>query len=260
MLYYRYHKQTDTGEIIQFACRADNYGYLLADRRSGRAVAIDTPDPLMVIALLEQKGWHLTYILNTHWHDDHVGGNVMLKEATGARVIAPEAERKRIPGIDVGIRDGAVIILGDLTIHAMETAGHTLGSLSYYVPKVDAVFSGDALFTMGCGRLFEGTPEMAWNGLLKLAALPAETRIYCAHEYGLANATFALSLDYHNDQEFSARAEAIQMRQNSPTVPSTIGLERRTNPFFSIPIKKSHIKEQVELYSILRDQKNNFGL
>ena len=252
--------QPPYGEIVQFPCRQNNYGYLLADPLTGRAVAIDTPDAPALMAILEERDWQLTYILNTHWHEDHCGGNAWLKEMTGARVIAPAAERDKIPTTDIAIRDGAVILLGSLTIRAIETAGHTAGHLSYYVPGLGAVFTGDALFTMGCGRLFEGTAETAWQGLERLAALPDDTRIYCAHEYGDGNAAFAAACI--GDQEVMARAAAIRLHHSrgKPTVPSTIGLERRTNPFLSLPLaaRRENKGVEAECFASLRLMKDGF--
>jgi hydroxyacylglutathione hydrolase len=248
------------GEIIQFPCREDNYGYVLADRNSARAVAIDTPDADAVLAIVEQRGWSLTYVLNTHWHEDHSGGNAALKAATGARVIAPAVERARIPTTDIAIHHGTVILLGDLTIHAIDTSGHTLGHLSYHVPQLSAVFTGDALFPMGCGRLFEGSAFMAWEGLQRLAALPDEVQMFCAHEYGASNAAFAASLE--EDAEIRARASAIGIRRSLglPSVPSTIGLERRSNPFLCLPLaeRASGKSDGTDRFAQLRTMKDHF--
>ncbi len=243
-------------DILQFACREDNYGYLLADRETGRAAAIDTPDVDGVLALLRERSWSLAYILNTHWHEDHCGGNIALKKATGACVVAPASERLQIPAMDIGIQPDAVIMLGRLAIHAIDTAGHTKGHLSYHVPDADAVFTGDALFTMGCGRLFEGTAEMAWAGLERLAALPDETAVYCAHEYGNGNAAFALTLDAGS--EIDARATAIRLNADMPTVPSSIGLERQTNPFLRLPMAEADPVSRVNSFGCLRVGKDRF--
>lgn len=248
------------GEIVQFPCLQDNYGFLVRDHASGEVIAVDTPDADAILAALDERGWPLTYILNTHWHEDHVGGNLALKAATGARVIAPAIECTRIPGVDIAIGDGAVIFLGGLTIAAMATDGHTLGHLSYHIPRLNAVFVGDTLFVMGCGRIFEGSPGMMWESLQRLAALPEETKVYCAHEYAAANARFALTVD--NGAETTDRANDIfAMRDHGePSVPTTIGIERRTNPFLHLPqiAGRGTEAEALRKFAELRAHKDTF--
>jgi len=247
------------GEIVQFPCLEDNYGFLIRDASSGQVVAVDTPDVAAILSALEERKWPLDYILNTHWHEDHVGGNVALKAATGARIIAPQVEMARIPGIDVAVGDGATIALGTLTIVAMATAGHTLGHLSFHIPELDSIFVGDTLFVMGCGRIFEGTAEMMWHSLGRIAALPDQTKIYCAHEYSAANALFAVAVD--DSVDTVARAEQIlAMRdRGEPTVPTTVGIERRTNPFIHLPDGVAGgAGVKAERFAQLRAQKDKF--
>lgn len=217
-------------EVHQFACLSDNYGFLVRDRESGQTACIDTPDADAVLAALKATGWGLDMILNTHWHPDHAGGNAALKAATGATVIGPK-EVERISPLDRIVSDGDRVELGQTPFDVLDTGGHTLGHVSYYCASANTVFVGDTLFALGCGRLFEGTPDQMWTSLSRLAALPDETVVYCAHEYTASNAHFALSLD--TGAALGKRAEAIfEARQRGePTVPTTIGLEKATNPF-----------------------------
>lgn len=221
-------------DVHQFACLDDNYGYLVRDRESGRTATIDTPDAEAVLAALAAQGWTLDFILNTHWHPDHAGGNAAVKAATGCQIVGPE-EVTRIAPLDRVVREGDQVALGASTLQVLDTKGHTAGHVSYYEPKAGVVFVGDTLFALGCGRLFEGTPTMMWDSLSKLAALPPATTVYCAHEYTAANARFALSVDpslelkARADQVFAARA------RGEWTVPTSIGAERAANPFLRAP-------------------------
>lgn len=219
-------------EIHQFPCLEDNYGYLVRDRASGVTAAVDTPSAEAIEAALAHKGWKLDFILNTHHHDDHAGGNLALKAHTGCRIVGPRADAARIPGIDVALGEGEQFALGTRRATVLDTPGHTRGHVVYVFAEDHAAFVGDTLFAMGCGRLFEGTPSQMWHSLGKLAALPDETRVYCAHEYTLKNAHFALTVDPTNPDLAERVAEVERLRaQGLPTVPSTIGRERRTNPF-----------------------------
>lgn len=247
------------GEIVQFPCLEDNYGFLVRDASSGQVAAVDTPDPDAILAVLKERKWSLDYILNTHWHEDHVGGNAALKSATGAKVVAPQIEMTRIPDVDIAIGDGAMISLGALKIVALATAGHTLGHLSFHVPELESIFVGDTLFVMGCGRIFEGTSEMMWRSLGRIAALPDNTRIYCAHEYSAANALFAVTVD--DSPETVARAEHLLAARDrgEPTVPTTVGVERRTNPFLRLPNDMPGSAEvKAARFAQLRAQKDKF--
>ena len=219
-------------EIAQFPCLSDNYAFLLHDRQSGATAAIDTPDGPAIEAELDRRGWRLTHILNTHHHADHAGGNVYLKERTGCQVIGPRSDADRIPAIDIGVVEGDRVMLGDSALEVVATPGHTRGHIVYYCPSENAAFVGDTLFALGCGRLFEGSAQQMWSSLGKILAWPDETRIYCAHEYTLANAQFALSVEPDNPALVARAREVASLRRaGRPTVPTTLGAEKATNPF-----------------------------
>ncbi|HVY64306.1 MAG TPA: hydroxyacylglutathione hydrolase [Gammaproteobacteria bacterium] len=218
--------------IHMFPCLKDNYGYLLHDADSGVTAAVDTPDAAAILAELETKGWRLTHILNTHHHADHAGGNLELKRQTGCTIVGPRADAARIPGIDVQVGEGDVVAIGAHRAVVFDTPGHTRGHIVYYFADAGVAFVGDTLFALGCGRLFEGTPEQMWSSLSKLLRWPDATRLYCAHEYTQSNARFALTVEPGNEA-LQQRAAAVASRRaaNLPTVPSTLGEERATNPF-----------------------------
>lgn len=219
-------------EVHRFPCLADNYGFLVHDAASGATAAIDTPEAEPILRELEAKGWALTHIFNTHHHRDHVGGNLALKAKTGCRIVGPAADAHRIPGFDEGVSDGDEIRLGTRRVRVVETPGHTLGHIVYYFLDDGVAFVGDTLFAMGCGRLFEGSPEQMWASLQKITAWPDDTRLYCAHEYTQANARFALTVEPDNEA-LKRRAEEVDRLRAAgmPTVPTTVGLEKATNPF-----------------------------
>jgi hydroxyacylglutathione hydrolase len=220
--------------VHQFPCLQDNYGYLVRDEATGRAACIDTPDAGAILRELDRLGWTLSMILNTHWHADHAGGNAEVQAATGAEVWAP-AEVARIARPDQTVRGGDRVRLGETVFDVIETGGHTLGHIAYHDAADHIVFVGDTLFALGCGRLFEGEPQQMWASLQRLAALPDDTLVYCAHEYTASNARFALSVD--DDPALQARAAAVfaARERGVPTVPSTIALEKATNPFLRAP-------------------------
>lgn len=219
-------------EIIQLPCLQDNYGYLIRDQAEGEVASIDTPDAKCIEAALSARDWKLTHILNTHHHFDHTGGNEVLKERYGCTIVGPRNDRARIPGIDVMVGEGEVFKLGETALEVFETPGHTTGHIVYYSPVDAAAFVGDTLFSLGCGRLFEGTPEQMWDSLQKIMSWPDATKIYCAHEYTEANARFAISLEPDNAQLKTRFDEIKQLRaKQQPTVPTTLGLEKATNPF-----------------------------
>jgi hydroxyacylglutathione hydrolase len=221
--------------VRQFPCLSDNYGFLARDEASGKVACIDTPDAAAILRELETLDWKLDLILNTHWHPDHAGGNAEIKAHTGAAIVAP-GEVERISAIDRKVGHGDVVELGETRFEVIDTGGHTLGHITYHDADDQIAFVGDTLFALGCGRLFEGKPEQMWASLSRLAALPDETRVYCAHEYTASNARFALSVD--DGEALKARAQAVfaARERGEPTVPTTIALEKATNPFLRAPL------------------------
>jgi hydroxyacylglutathione hydrolase len=254
-----------TLQVHQFPCLSDNYGYLIHDPEANVTATIDTPEVAAINAALKETGWTLTHILNTHHHFDHAGGNLELKEQHGCTIVGSRDDADRIPGIDIKVGDGDTYQFGHHTSSVFDVSGHTLGHIAYHFPEVDKLFCGDALFALGCGRLFEGSPAQMWTSLQKLAALPDATGVYCAHEYTQANAAFALSVEPQNDelQQRSKEIDALRAA-GKPTVPSTIGLEKATNPFLR-PMSQDlqanlNLKgaELVDVFAETRRRKDNF--
>ena len=237
-------------------CLEDNYGFLLRDEESGEVASVNSPEADPILQALNEFGWQLTTIFNTHKHGDHIGGNDVLRQRTGAKVIGPSEVAERTH-VDRVVGDGDRAALGGTEFEVLDTGGHTLGHVSYFSPGAKAAFVGDTLFAMGCGRLFEGTPEQMWASLSRLAALPDNTRVYCAHEYTEANARFAFSVD--NSRDVAERAETIfwARTRNKPTIPTTIGLERRTNPFLRAPTLRPDLPP-VEAFAAIRRAKDQF--
>jgi len=219
-------------QIHQIPCLQDNYGYLVHDPDAGLTASIDTPDAAAIEKALTERGWRLDYILNTHHHFDHAGGNLALKKRTGCVIVGSRNDAARIPGIDVRVGEGDTFDLGNHRARILETPGHTSGHICYVFDDDKAAFVGDTLFSMGCGRLFEGTPQQMWTSLQKLIGLPDDTRVYCAHEYTQSNGRFAATME-PNNAELAARIREVATLRAAgrPTVPSTIGVEKATNPF-----------------------------
>lgn len=254
-------------EIIQLPALVDNYIYLLHEPISGDTAVVDPAVAEPVNILLDQKQWRLKYILNTHHHADHVGGNITLKQQTGCQIIASSADRRRIPGIDIEVNEGDSIHLGSQTFYVVSTPGHTLGHIVYFCPDSELLFCGDTLFSLGCGRLFEGSAEQMWLSLKKLKALPSNTKMYCAHEYTLANGRFAQTLEPENPRLLQRIQEVERLREsNQSSLPSTIGQELATNPFFreeSADLRK-HIgmtesNTPLEVFALIREMKDHFS-
>ncbi|OYW28797.1 MAG: hydroxyacylglutathione hydrolase [Caulobacter sp. 12-67-6] len=242
--------------VHQFACLSDNYGFLVRDDATGKTATIDTPDAEAILAELDKKGWTLDLILNTHWHPDHAGGNAAIKAATGATIIGP-AEVTRIAPLDREVGDGDVVELGETRFTVIDTGGHTLGHIAYHDAADAIAFVGDTLFALGCGRLFEGTAEQMWDSLARLTALPDTTTVYCAHEYTASNARFALSVD--DDPALKARTDQIfaARERGEPTVPTSIGVEKATNPFLRAPRLRPNL-EPAMAFAEIRAAKDGF--
>ena len=211
---------------------SDNYVFLLHEPLSGATAAVDPAVPGPVLKVLGARGWSLSHILNTHHHGDHTGGNIELQRATGCAVVAAGRDADRIPGVTVEVREGDTFLLGNAAAMVLEVPGHTSGHIAFWFPDSEALFCGDSLFSLGCGRLFEGTPEQMWHSLLKLRELPLSTRVFCAHEYTQSNGRFARLAERDNAALLARIEEADRLRaQGRPTLPSTIASERACNPF-----------------------------
>jgi hydroxyacylglutathione hydrolase len=219
-------------QIEHVLCLKDNYVWLLREPSRGAVAVVDPSEAAPVKAKLDALGWSLTHILNTHHHWDHTGGNLDLKQATGATIVGPKADRDRIPGIDVALGEGDSYGFGAESAQVFDIPGHTRGHIAFWFSDSDALFCGDTLFTLGCGRLFEGTPAQMWSSLSKLRGLPPNTRVYCGHEYTQSNARFALAIDPDNAalKSRAARVDAARAK-GLPTVPGILAEERKTNPF-----------------------------
>jgi hydroxyacylglutathione hydrolase len=219
-------------ETRLFLCLKDNYGVLVRDKASGATAAIDAPEAAPVEAALAATGWKLTDILVTHHHGDHTAGIEALKRRYSCRVVAPRAEAAKIPAVDVMVGEGERVEVGDLVAEVIETPGHTLGQINYFFPDAKLLFAGDTLFSIGCGRVIEGTPDLMWGSLLKLRALPDDTRLFCGHEYTEANIRFAMTIEPDNKALTARAAEARrQVAAGEPTIPTLMGEEKRANVF-----------------------------
>jgi hydroxyacylglutathione hydrolase len=252
-------------EIHQFPALNDNYGYLVHEPSTGATAAIDTPEVAPILKALDEKGWKLTHILNTHHHFDHAGGNAELKEKTGCMIVGPKGEQELIPGIDRAVGEGDIVELGAARARVIDVPGHTRGHVAYHFAEDRVVFVGDTLFALGCGRLFEGTAEQMWTSLSKLMALPDDTTVYCAHEYTQSNARFALSVEPQN-AALVARAKEIDEKRarGEWTVPTTIALEKATNPFLRAASRDLRLMvgmesaANVDVFAETRRRKDNF--
>jgi hydroxyacylglutathione hydrolase len=236
-------------EIVAVPAFSDNYLWLVHDAASGETAVVDPGAAAPVLAEANKRGWAITQIWNTHWHPDHTGGNLEIKKMTGARISGPANEN--IPGRDVELREGGSVRLGKHVGNVVEVPGHTLGHLALIFEEERVAFVGDTLFAMGCGRLFEGTAEQMHGSLQRLAKLPPDTRLYCAHEYTLANAQFAVHALPDNASMRSRLEEVKELREKGKiTVPTTVALERETNPF----VRATNVDE----FARLRKEKDSF--
>jgi len=227
-------------EILQFPCWKDNYGVLIHDKQSGLTASIDAPEEAAVRKALHGAGLMLTHIFTTHHHHDHVEGHVGLKRETGCTIYGPEGEASLIPAIDITVTDGGRLQFGSYEVQVLETPGHTRGAVTYFIPDAIApgegiAFTGDTLFSAGCGRVFEGTHAQLWRSLEKIARLPASTLIYCGHEYTQGNIRFALSVEPGNQALLKRKAEVDALRaEGKPALPVPLATELETNPFLRV--------------------------
>ena len=255
-----------TAHFLQFPCLSDNYGVLVHDSTTGATAAIDAPDAQAVLAALDGQGWTLTDILVTHHHADHIQGIAGVKARfPKARVVAPAREAARIGGVDVEVSEGEVVAVGDLQAKVIETPGHTAGHIVYWFEDDDALFAGDTLFALGCGRVLETPMSTMWDSLVKLSQLPGETQVYCGHEYTESNAKFALTVDPTNDLLRQRAREVSELRaEGMATLPTTIALELATNPF--LRAEQPDVQAAVGMpggdpgavFAELRERKNRF--
>ncbi len=252
-------------EIIQIPVMQDNYLYLIHDSASGDTAIVDPALEDPVVAELDKRGWRLTHILNTHHHWDHTGANLALKDRYGLTIIGPKAEADRIPGIDIQVDEGDSVMLGDHSADVYFVPGHTSGHIAYHFSGDTALFCGDTIFSLGCGRLFEGTPAQMWTSLQKLMALPDDTQLYCAHEYTAANGAFALSVEPNNRALTDRMDEVTALRADGkPTVPTTLAQEKATNPFLrpTSPEIQASVGMQgaplADVFKEIRHRKDNF--
>lgn len=219
-------------EVVGVPVLDDNYVWLMHDETSGETVVVDPAVAEPVLAAAQARGWRISQIWNTHWHGDHVGGNTGIKAATGCLIIAPDDLQHPIPGVDRIVGEGDKVNIGAFEGQVLSTPGHTNVHVSYHIPSASIVFTGDTLFALGCGRLFEGTAEEMFANMIRFSQLPAATAIYCAHEYTQSNGRFAMTVEPEN-LKLAERMSAIDQARacGEPTVPSTIEAELDTNPF-----------------------------
>ena len=252
-------------EMHQFICRTDNYGLLVHDHKTGATASIDAPDPLAIEQQLTKRGWQLTHIFTTHYHGDHVEGNQQLKDQFGCMIIGPKAEADRIPAIRTQVSGGEAFTWAGREVKVIACPGHTAGHIAYHIPSEFSLFAGDTLFSLGCGRVFEGTMEQMYHSVNQFRGLSPSTYVYCGHEYTESNARFALSVEPMNRMLQQRAAVVTKLRQEgSMTCPSSIGEELKTNPFLrtdSPEIRRNLKLEEAsdaEVFAALRQRKDSF--
>ncbi len=251
--------------VCMFECLSDNYGYLIHHPASNQTICIDSPDADLILAKAASLNWTITQIWNTHWHPDHAGGNAKIQSETGCHISGPNEVHSRLQApLNTTLAGGETLKLGELDVFVIATPGHTLEHISYYIPAISSVFVGDTLFALGCGRMFEGNPEMFWDSLQKIRNLPDNTKIYCAHEYTLSNLKFAESVDPENQhlKTYSQSIRALR-QQNHPTIPALLGQEKACNPFLrsdnlNFQTKLGTASNSVQTFALLRKMKDDF--
>ncbi|HSG36226.1 MAG TPA: hydroxyacylglutathione hydrolase [Paracoccaceae bacterium] len=252
-------------ELVTLPCLADNYAYLLHNAETGQTTLVDAPEAAPIQAALAERGWGLDLILLTHHHPDHIDGVEPLRAAFGAKVVGAAADSHRLPKLDLAVKEGDVIDVLGTKAHVIDVSGHTVGHIAFHLPEIGAAFTADSLMALGCGRLFEGTPEQMWQSLLKLRALPPETLVCSGHEYTASNARFALTVEPGN-AALQARAKdvAAKRARGEATVPSLLSEEIATNPFLraDLPEIKAAIgmagASDVAVFAEIRGRKDRF--
>ena len=238
-------------DVIPVPALSDNYIWMFRDPASGSVAVVDPGQDAPALAAAKQRGWTITHILNTHWHPDHTGGNAAIKAATGAPITAP-AEAEKVSAVDRVVAEGDRVSVGELEAVVWDIPAHTAGHVAFYFEAAKMIFTGDTLFAMGCGRLFEGTAEQMFANMRRFAALPDDVMIYCGHEYSLANARFAVHVDPDSAAVSKRYAKMAEMRERGEvTLPTSIGEEKATNPFM-------RARDVGEL-ARLRTMKDSFG-
>jgi hydroxyacylglutathione hydrolase len=252
-------------ETRLFLCRSDNFGVLLHDSETGATAAIDAPEAAPIEAALKATGWKLSDILVTHHHADHTDGILELKNKYKCRVVAPAKNPAKIPGVDETVHEGDKVTVGKLSGNVIETPGHTLDHIAYWFHADQLAFVGDTLFSIGCGRVIEGNPEMMWTSLKKLRDLPNDTEIYCGHEYTAANIKFARTIEPDNPALAAREAEVKQqLAAREPTIPVTIGDEKLSNPFLRADLADVAAgigmagQSPAQVFAEIRARKNKF--
>jgi hydroxyacylglutathione hydrolase len=252
-------------EIITVPCLSDNYAFLVHDPQSGKTAVVDAPEAGPIKAELSQRGWELSEIWLTHHHDDHIDGVPELLAAYSATVVGAKADVHRLPKLDRAVSDGDSFTFGGEVVQILDVSGHTIGHIALNLPKTAALFTADSLMALGCGRLFEGTPAQMFASLQKTTAMPDETTVYSGHEYTASNAAFASTVDPENPALISRILDITAKRKNSqPTVPSSLQLERATNPFLRAhdPAIQAHLNmvgaAPVDVFTEIRARKDRF--